>query len=710
LNEETKQPEDRNDDRPDDEDPDDATIRRLAEVLGPDAPESAEGSGATEALFQGGRIRLDKTGALVGLPKRQPVKPYAREGAAAEAPTEEPDVREGAAPAKAVIPPPIGTVHPGVEGVPFEASSRPDDEVAIRAGRFLYGEDQAPTEVPPFLIDRYPVTHREYAEFVRATGHRRPLYWVGVTPPEELLDHPVVGVDYFDALAYARWRGKDLPFEDEWERAARSTDGRTYPWGNEQGSDANTARLGLKMTLPIGWHELNVTPEGVRDMVGNVWEMTHSPAPGGGIVVRGGSWYDFALYAKTWFRFASRVEARNGTIGFRCVRREAPRADAPREIAPEDVDAQILARRGEGPEADPSAWSAEKRDLVPDVRRLRHLVADRASERSQAAAAPPPPPKPPPKKAAVPPPIRVPAPEAPVPVKEEGVPVPPPREAPPEPTPAPPPSPEAPGPATERVPAASVAASAAPGPSAPGIGATPGVDRPAPVPAPARPKRPPTDSRHSWMVIGTGLVLSLALLALLLVKVLGGGEEPAPPPVAERPPPEPDGSLVPGLPPVPSADPRDDAEPTWIDGGAARWTDALREGVWLVVFAEAEGEEASITAETVDGLHRRLRGQSARIVLVLPRRAFEDEEGDLLEPGARRDRLRVLGATTDLTVLLDADGVGARARLDVRQPTAAVVLVDGTERHRTTPLEGGFTLFSIAPLAARALEIRPSGD
>ena len=98
-------------------------------------------------------------------------------------------------------------------------------------------------------------------------------------------------------------------------------------------------------------------------MVGNAWEITHSPAPGGGVVVRGGSWYDFALYAKTFFRFASRADARNGTIGFRCCSREAEREE-PREV-PLEMASRMERRLAE----------SRRRGLLYPYEILRLLIA-----------------------------------------------------------------------------------------------------------------------------------------------------------------------------------------------------------------------------------------------------------------------------------------------------------------------------------------------
>ena len=290
--------------------------------------------------------------------------------------------------------------------------------VPIPAGSWLSGEEKRGASLAAFKIDRDPVTHGDYEVFVLATGHRAPLYWKGGRCPEELRDHPVVGVDYFDAVAYARWARKDLPFEDEWERAARGTDGRTYPWGDEPDLAANTARTGLRSTIPVGFYPKNTSPDGCRDMVGNVWELTHTPAPGGGVVVRGGSWFDFALYAKTYFRFASRPEARNGTIGFRCVERAAPRTDAQRAVSDAEVDAALAARRGRQDPADPATWTAERRDLVPDLRRLRQLLVMRDEDEAEARRTPAPSPNRPLVKRAFagPVPMTPPAPSAPPPV------------------------------------------------------------------------------------------------------------------------------------------------------------------------------------------------------------------------------------------------------------------------------------------------------
>lgn len=249
--------------------------------------------------------------------------------------------------------------------------------VRIAAGSFLFGDEKRSVALPAYEIDRDPVTQGDYERFVAATGHRPPLYWKGSRCPEDLRDHPIVGVDLYDAVAYARWVGKDLPFEDEWERAARGTDGRTFPWGDDPDLSANTARTGLRSTLPVDFYARNKSPDGCRDMVGNAWELTLSPAIGGGVVVRGGSWFDFALHAKTFSRSSARFDTANGTIGLRCVRRAEPRPAVPRALTDADLDAGIAARRRRVEPLEPAIWSPDRRDLVPDLRRLRALLADR---------------------------------------------------------------------------------------------------------------------------------------------------------------------------------------------------------------------------------------------------------------------------------------------------------------------------------------------
>ena len=284
---------------------------------------------------------------------------------------------------RAALPPPLSALRPGGtapprrEPPPLAHDPRVAEMLAIEAGTFLYGEYGEDQHLHAFEIDRYPVTNRDFEAFVQDTGHRPPLYWEAGQFPDELADHPVVGVDYYDAMAFARWAGKDLPFEDEWERAARGRDGRTYPWGDDQDPDgANTSRTGLQMTSPVSLWRNNVSPDGMADVVGNAWELTHSPAAGGGVVVRGGSWYDFALYAKTFFRFATAPDHRNGTIGFRCVRRSISRDEEPREVDPVYLDGEISARLGARARDRDESLQRDRRDLIPDLTRLSIFLAE----------------------------------------------------------------------------------------------------------------------------------------------------------------------------------------------------------------------------------------------------------------------------------------------------------------------------------------------
>ena len=125
----------------------------------------------------------------------------------------------------------------------MSVAASPDlDWVRVPAGTFTIGADViAPVDVgtdelpgnmltlPTFLLARTPVTNEQYAVFVAASGHRPPAHWEGPAPPASLAHHPVTYVDWHDARAFCQWAGVRLPSEAEWEKAARSDDGRPFP-------------------------------------------------------------------------------------------------------------------------------------------------------------------------------------------------------------------------------------------------------------------------------------------------------------------------------------------------------------------------------------------------------------------------------------------------------------------------------------------------
>ena len=171
------------------------------------------------------------------------------------------------------------------------------DFVLIPAGEFLIGTnpgrgidlepDETPQHtltLPDFYIARFPVTNAQYAAFVTATGHRTPRFWRDGKMPEGKADHPVVGINFHDCLAFCDWASQmlglpiRLPTEPEWEKAARGTDGRVYPWGNQwDPRRANSLESKLNDTTAVTRYATEgASPYGVADLVGNVSEWCFS--------------------------------------------------------------------------------------------------------------------------------------------------------------------------------------------------------------------------------------------------------------------------------------------------------------------------------------------------------------------------------------------------------------------------------------------------
>ena len=186
--------------------------------------------------------------------------------------------------------------------------------VYVPAGKFLYGEEKKERELAGFWIDRTPVTNAEYKRFLDANpeypvpfaeqGWAQSYNWDGRSRsfPPGRAEHPVVLVAWYDAAAYAGWAGARLPTEEEWEKAARGTDGRKYPWGNWERGRCNTYEAGVVTTVPVGkYSPAGDSPYGCVDMAGNVWEWT-ATRDAVDWVVRGGSFINDRFQARCAFR------------------------------------------------------------------------------------------------------------------------------------------------------------------------------------------------------------------------------------------------------------------------------------------------------------------------------------------------------------------------------------------------------------------------
>jgi len=208
----------------------------------------------------------------------------------------------------------VGKEITGKDGAPM---------VLVPAGEFLYGDDKRRESLDAFYMDKYEVTTRLYATFLQeAAGRAQPSDWSQQVALVGSGDRPVVGVAWRDADAYCRYYGKRLPTEREWEKAARGTDGRTYPWGNEEPTSQhalfNTRWNGYAMLAVVGSHEAGASPYGVQDLAGNVWEWTSSDYDGSNKVLRGGSFHRDASSLRSSFRHGYAVY-QSYDLGFRCA-------------------------------------------------------------------------------------------------------------------------------------------------------------------------------------------------------------------------------------------------------------------------------------------------------------------------------------------------------------------------------------------------------
>lgn len=240
-----------------------------------------------------------------------------------------------------------------------------DELVVIPGGRFVMGDpegeaNEAPKEVSvaPFQLMRHEVTNSQWRAFVNASNHssdpeRKSWGWAWTgrwqrvtgadwrrpqgpqSKAEAKADHPVVQISARDAADFCAFYGLRLPSEEEWEFAARGTDGRRFPWGNEPPRQGATAQAnfgtidccaadpsdGYRTTAPVGSFPAGRSPFGLEDMAGNVWEWTASPFPGrpDQVALRGGGWGNNPYCLRAAYRHNNPPDIGLDMVGFRCA-------------------------------------------------------------------------------------------------------------------------------------------------------------------------------------------------------------------------------------------------------------------------------------------------------------------------------------------------------------------------------------------------------
>ncbi|MDH4187824.1 MAG: SUMF1/EgtB/PvdO family nonheme iron enzyme, partial [Nitrospira sp.] len=219
--------------------------------------------------------------------------------------------------------------------------------VLVPVGEFIMGSDKGDDDEQPihrvfldsFYIDKFEVTNGRFAKFVEVILSEPPWGFSDKETPVVYSDRPVRWVNWMEAMGYCLWAGKRLPTEAEWEKAARGTDGRIYPWGNDPPTTAHAVyglKEGADMVAPIGNRDKGKSPYGAHDLAGNLYEWVidwyddqfysinpsinpRGPAEGTAKVQRGGSYINSPYRLRSTFRTKGDPTEHDPNVGFRCA-------------------------------------------------------------------------------------------------------------------------------------------------------------------------------------------------------------------------------------------------------------------------------------------------------------------------------------------------------------------------------------------------------
>ncbi len=203
---------------------------------------------------------------------------------------------------------------------------------------FSDAQPEHQVNLPAFYLDKTEVTNTQYKKYCDATGYPMPPHWKNGQIPEGEAEVPVSRVNWWEATAYAKWTGKRLPTEAEWEKAARGNDGRSYPWADGPTGpvfDKSRAVSGEAKPQPVGQKPDGASPYGALDMAGNVFEWVVDwyeaypnstqklPEFGKQFKVMRGGGFDalpgFPVIYNVAYRSVAKPQTRSEWVGFRCA-------------------------------------------------------------------------------------------------------------------------------------------------------------------------------------------------------------------------------------------------------------------------------------------------------------------------------------------------------------------------------------------------------